>query len=53
MSRPPAPSGHYSYLAVSLLSFLSRGRCPALPSRIHLQTQTLCNARAPSARTRA
>ena len=44
MNQISAPAGHYSYLAASCLSFLARNRCLAFPSRIHLQTQTRCNA---------
>jgi len=36
---------YYGYLASSLTSYVLRRRCSSFPLRIHLQTQTRCNAR--------
>jgi MoaA/NifB/PqqE/SkfB family radical SAM enzyme len=38
-------AAHYGYLACSLTSYVLRRRCLSFPLRIHLQTQTRCNAR--------
>ncbi|MCK9356215.1 MAG: radical SAM protein [Dehalococcoidia bacterium] len=38
-------TNHYAYLASSFLGFATHRRCPPFPSRLHLQTQTRCNAR--------
>lgn len=37
-------AAHYGYLAFSLASYVVRHRCLSFPLRLHLQTQTRCNA---------
>jgi pyruvate-formate lyase-activating enzyme len=44
MQSNARPAGHYGYVARSIFSSALWRRCPPFPSRIHLQTQTRCNA---------
>jgi pyruvate-formate lyase-activating enzyme len=44
MNSKARPAGHYGYLAESVLGSALWHRCPPFPSRLHLQTQTHCNA---------